>query len=67
MALLKTPNINTYNIEYSTSLFEKFKLPKSENKRIITAGGKILKKIPAVTAAGGISVKYVLIKLTDVP
>ena len=34
---------------------------------MITAGGKILKKIPAVTAAGGISVKYVLIKLTDVP
>ena len=45
----------------------KFKSLKSENKRIIIAGGRTLKKIPAVSADDGISVKYVLIKLTEIP
>ena len=67
IALLKIDNIKIYIIELITSWLEKFKLLKSENIKISIAGGRILKKIPAVTAAGAMSVRYVLIKLTDVP
>lgn len=56
-ALLNNASIKTNPIDFKTSLLSNARDEKSENINIIIAGGRIDKKIPAVTAAGGISVR----------